>query len=193
MNNNQTFDFDKLPDKVSSNDIEEGMHIVTIQTAEEVYSQNGKYMLQLSYIVDNNENIKLNYDNSIMVDEKGNAVSWGQNKVKKIISATGLKIKSFTLKTLKPLLIGKSFKVYLTKNDKGYLQIEIKNISTITSVNDNSEPEFKVDLGKDKVEPKNPFEGLDPNKVDILSNEDKQEAENLFKTNDPSKKELKWD
>ncbi len=161
----ETFSFDELPES-SGNNLEEGEHTLTITNLEQVVSKStGSLMFQLSYIIDNNKNLKLNYDNCPLKDKDGKPINFGGNKLKKIMKATNVTVKNFTASTLKPLLVNKSFKAVLTKNEKGYLVLDAKNIDTISPLEESNQnlvdnKEEKLNLETVEIEDTNNDEGF---------------------------------
>lgn len=153
MNKNQekTFTFDELPDN-NKTSLDEGVHKLTIISAEQVYAKTGTLMFQLAYNIDDNANLKLQYDNCPLIDANGNTIAFGQNKLKKIMKATNVMPQRFTLSIIKPLLIGKSFNVFLSKNEKGYLVIDASNIDTIKPLTENTNEEVIIS-NKETVSP----------------------------------------
>lgn len=152
-NQNQTFTFDELPDESTKGSLEEGVHKLTITSAEKVYAKTGTMMFQFAYIIDGNQKLKLQYDNCPLIGPDGSNIPLGQNKLKKIMKATNVTPARFTLDTIKPLLIGKSFNVYLSKNEKGYLIIDANNLDTIKPLVENNNEEVIVTNNNDNVSP----------------------------------------
>lgn len=154
MDRNTTFTFDELPDNTTKTTLEEGVHKLTITSAKPVEASTGTLMFQLAYIIDDNEKLKLQYDNCPMLDKDGAKIALGQNKLKKIMKATNVMPKRFSLSILEPLLVGKSFLVYLSKNDRGYLVINANDIDTIKPLTENTNEEVIISTKKeDNVSP----------------------------------------
>lgn len=127
-----TFFFDDLPDTAKTS-IGEGEHVLTILDVKEITASTGTIMIQFSYSIDDTD-IKINMDNCPMVNKDGEAIKVGQNKLKTILKAVNVRPKEFSAKTLLPLVRGKKFRAYLTKNDKGYLELTFANIDSIVSL-----------------------------------------------------------
>lgn len=157
----QEFSFDELPDSSRTN-LEEGQHKLTVVDAKKLYAKTGALMMQFFYIIDDNSKLKLNYDNCVIIDKDGQKVPLGSNKLKKIMKATGVTPARFTLDTLSPLLIGKSFLVNLTKNEKGYLVIDPSNLDTIRPVVENTNEEVIISQKEEKT----PIDFVEDNDLD---------------------------
>jgi len=114
--------FDKLPDNALS--VKPGPHKLTIIKAEKIIAKTGSEMLQLTYQVDDS-NFKVNFDNCVITDKEGNPNSFGQAKLKKILTATGTRPQGeFTIKSIAAMLMGKSFQADLEYDRAGkYLQL----------------------------------------------------------------------
>lgn len=110
--------FDKLPDSTAP----VGQQKLTIVDVQEKISTTDSIMLQFTYAIDGST-MKINFDNCPLVDKSGNAIPYGQAKLKKIMNATNVKPQGdFTLKMLIPLLKNKSFlaQIELDKQNQKY-------------------------------------------------------------------------
>lgn len=114
---NNTFTFDELSENTSS--IAPGQAKLTIIDAKEIVASTGTLMIQFTHSI-NDTDVKINYDNCPLVTKEGQKVPFGQTKLKKILKAINVMPAKFTLKTLCPLLIGKSFLADIEQNEKGY-------------------------------------------------------------------------
>ena len=140
----KTFYYDELPAE-SKSGVSEGEHILTIQDVKEIWASTGTYMYQFTYQIDETQ-FQLKMDNCPLESSDGQKIDFGRNKLKRILDATNVKPKEFSIRTIKPLLVNKKFKAVLTKNEKGYL--ELRDISTIKGI----EQEAPVEgLGEEEV------------------------------------------
>ena len=137
---NNTFSFDKLPDSTSN--ITAGQNKLTIIDAKEIIASTGTLMLQLTYTINDTET-RLNYDNCPIKTAEGKDINFGLHKLKNIMIATNTKPSQFTLKTLCPLLIGKSFLADIEANEKGYWSLPDPN--TIIPVDYAQETTFEAE------------------------------------------------
>lgn len=122
--NNNVFTFDGLSE--NNTNIVKGQNKLTIIDAKKIYAQTGTLMIQFTHSI-NDTDVKINFDNCPLVTKDGNAVPFGQSKLKKIMVATNVTPKQFTPDTLCPLLIGKSFLADIEQNEKGYWVIGNNN------------------------------------------------------------------
>lgn len=125
--------FDKLPDNALS--VKPGPHKLTIVKAEKIIAKTGSEMLQLTYQVDDGS-FRINFDNCVITDKEGNPNSFGQAKLKKILTATGTKPQGeFTIKSVAMMLIGKSFQADL-EYDKAGKYLQLGTINSIVPLQD---------------------------------------------------------
>lgn len=139
--NNTTFSFDQLSDS-GSVDVQEGQNKLTIIDAKEIVASTGTLMLQLAYKINDSE-LKLNYDNCPMITADRQKIPFGEHKLKNIMIATNVRPQHFTLKTLCPLLLGKSFLADIAKNEKGYWTLPDPN--TIVPLDYANETQFEAE------------------------------------------------
>lgn len=126
---NSTFSFDTLPEGASSQ--ESGNYNLVIVRAEDMVASTGSKMLQLDYQIKGTES-KVRFDNLPYETADGKQIAFGLSKLKKILTAVGLKPEgTFTMKMISKLIIGKEFNVNLDKDEtSGYLKL--KDINSIT-------------------------------------------------------------
>lgn len=134
--------FDDLSKTKSQGSYEPGDHKLTIVEATTVLTKNGHKAVQFTYSVDDNEKFQIRFDNATIEYNDGRACNVGQYKLRKIMEATNVIPQGeFTIKTILPLLKGKSFVAELVrdKNDK-YLVLDsdpdkirkVDDVSTVT-------------------------------------------------------------
>lgn len=116
-------DYNSMPDEVENvNGFQGGECKLTIKDLQEAKSKAGGAIAQFSYYVNDTE-FCINYDNCVLesvnkTTGKLEKCNMGQVKLKTILKAIGVKPEgAFTIKTLRPLVIGKSFRAVAEKKD----------------------------------------------------------------------------
>ena len=112
--------------------IENGIYILEVEDIIEDTTQNDSTKIVMSHVIINTGK-KINYDNYVLFDKKGNVVAFGSAKLRTLIDAMGLEIEEITIPILKALMIGRRFKANVISNDKGYPNI---NYADIYALND---------------------------------------------------------
>lgn len=116
-------DYNQMPDEaVNTNRFQGGECKLTIKDLQPVESKTGGAMAQFSYYVNDTE-FCINYDNCVLQSlnkstGKLETCNYGNAKLKAILKAIGVKPEgAFTIKILRPLVIGKSFKAVAVKKE----------------------------------------------------------------------------
>lgn len=119
--------FDDL--KTSSFDqiTKEGIYILQFDDLIQGVTQKGDTKYEMSHKIVNT-NLKINYDNYVLYNNKGEILAFGTNKLRRLIEATGITIEEITPKLLKTLLQNKQFKAKLVLSEKGFPQINYAEI-----------------------------------------------------------------